>query len=67
MEDIRGIFRDIFNIYKKHEDKIDWNQWSSDILYVGTKYKDSLVCGEILESINRYMERRENESKENRE
>ena len=61
MEDVRGVFRDVFNMYKEHEEKTDWNKWSNDILQLAKKHKDSILCAEMIFALNRHMERREND------
>lgn len=63
MEDVKNIFKDTYNLYQKHKEETDWNQWPKDLLNVVQKHKDSLLCAEIVVAINRHMERREENNK----
>lgn len=66
MEDIPGIYRDTFNLYKEHSDKTDWPKFSDEIQKLIEKHKGSIFCAEVLVALGRHLERKENESKENR-
>jgi hypothetical protein len=63
MDDVPGIFRDTFNLYKQHKDKTDWPMWSQGIYEVSGKHPESELCVEILVALTNYMKRREDGEK----